>query len=109
MEDLEQKWLDTQILLKERFGKIPDMEGILFLIGVNELGRLPRKKFSKEQKQDLMHVAVCTLLGQLGYYEFTGRDEDGWPHFTELMPVPVKGMKEQEEILKACIIHYFGD
>lgn len=107
MEDFEQKWLDTENLLRERFGKLPDMEGILFLIGVNELGRLPRKKFSKEQKQDLMHIAVCTLLSQHGFYEFTGRDAEGWPHFAELEPVPVRGIMEQERMLKECVIHYF--
>lgn len=110
MENMEQRWLDVEKLLEERFDKKPDMEGILFLIGVNELNpdRLPVIKFSKEQKQDLMHVAVCTLLTQVGYYEPAGRDEDGWPHFTETSAIPAMNMKEQEEILKACIINYFG-
>lgn len=94
-------------MLRERFGKVPDLEGILFLVGVNELGRMPRRKFSKEQKQDLMHIAVCTLLSQHGFYEFTGRDEDGWPHFRELEPVSVNGLAEQEQMLKECIVHYF--
>ncbi len=107
MDNFEQRWLDTQMLLKERFGKVPDMEGILFLIGINELSGQPAKKFSKEQKQDLMHIAVCTLLCQLGYYEFVGRDEDGWPHFNELSQVSVKGISEQERMLKECVIRYF--
>ncbi len=107
MENFEQRWLETETLLKERFGKVPDMEGILFLIGVNELGRMPRKKFSKEQKQDLMHIAVCTLLSQLGYYEYAGRDEDGWPHFRDIEQVAVKGIREQEQMLKECVISYF--
>lgn len=107
MENFEQRWLDIEILLKDRFGKIPDLEGILFLIGVNELGKLPRKKFSKEQKQDLMHVAVCKLLCQKGYYEYVGRDEEGWPHFNELNHLDVAGIKDQEILLKECIVHYF--
>lgn len=107
MDNFEQRWLNTEMLLKERFDKVPDMEGILFLIGVNELGRMPRKKFSKEQKQDLMHVAVCTLLSQLGYYAPVGRDEEGWPHFNELMPVPASGIKDQEQMLKECVVRYF--
>src|ERR1700743_3645297 len=107
MENFDKRWQDTEALLLERFGKIPDMEGILFLIGVNELGRLPRKKFSKEQKQDLMHIAVCTLLSQLGYYTFIARDDDGWPHFDSIMPVPVTGIGEQERMLKECVIRYF--
>ena len=107
MENFEQRWVETEEMLRERFGKVPDMEGILFLIGVNELGKLPRKKFSKEQKQDLMHIAVCTLLCQLGYYEYVGRDEEGWPHFNELMLVSVKGIAEQERMLKECVVRYF--
>lgn len=107
MENFEQRWKDTEAFLNERFGKIPDMEGMLFLIGVNELGRLPRRKFSKEQKQDLMHVAVCTLLSQLGYYTYLGRDEEGWPHFEEMMPIPAAGLNDQEQMLKECIIRYF--
>ena len=47
----------------ERFGKKPDLEAILFLIGMQEYGQL-KDKFTKEQKQDLMHVAVCLLLSQ---------------------------------------------
>lgn len=102
-------WAGVQALLLERFGKIPDMEGTLFLIGINELGQGPkRSKFTKEQKQDLMHIAVCTLLSQLDYYKFIGRDEEGWPHFETLAPVPQMTMMEQESILKACIVHYFG-
>lgn len=107
MENFEQRWIETEKLLTERFGKVPDMEGILFLIGVNELGSLPRKKFSKEQKQDLMHIAVCTLLCQLGYYEYAGRDADNWPHFNELQHVTLKGIGEQERMLKECIVRYF--
>ena len=109
MENFEQRWIDTEFLLRERFEKVPDMEGILFLIGVNELGRMPRRKFSKEQKQDLMHVAVCTLLSQHGFYEFVGRDEEGWPHFKEVEEVSIKGIAEQERMLKECMIRYFED
>ena len=73
--------------LVERFGKKPDMEAILFLIGIQEFGHV-RDKFTKEQKQDLMHVAVCTLLSQSGYYEIEGYDDDGWPHFRQLKTAP---------------------
>ncbi len=107
MDNFEQRWIETEAMLKERFGKLPDMEGILFLIGINELGQLPRRKFSKEQKQDLMHIGVCTLLTQHGFYEFAGRDEDGWPHFKEIEPVPVRGLEQQELMLKECVINYF--
>ena len=108
MENFDSRWKNVEQLLTERFGKIPDMEGILFLIGVNELGAMPkRKKFSKEQKQDLMHIAVCTLLSQDGYYELLGRDGDGWPHFVEVNSVPAADMQSQEQLLKECVVNYF--
>ena len=90
----------------ERFGKKPDMETILFLIGIQELGDI-RKKFTKEEKQDLMHVAVCSLFRQSGYYELEAVDEDGWPHFTQLKALPVMGVTEQENFLKDHILLYF--
>ena len=108
MEKFEERWKEVEDLLQERFGKLPDMEGILFLIGVNELGMLPRRrKFTKEQKQDLMHIAVCSLLSRKGYFRFVDRDEEGWPHFEELRPVEVSGLDGQERLLKECVIDYF--
>jgi len=110
MDQFEERWLAVEEMLRQRFDKVPDMEGILFLIGVNELGRMPqkRKSFTKEQKQDLMHIAVCTLLGQLGYFEFEGRDEEGWPHFRKTGTVEAGGLQGQERLLKECVIRYFN-
>lgn len=82
------------------------METILFLVGIQEFGEL-RNKFSKEQKQDLMHVAVCSLFRQSGYYELERVDEDGWPHFRQLKALPVMTMPEQENFLKDHILLYF--
>ena len=82
------------------------METILFLIGVQEYGQ-SEAKFTKEQKQDLMHVAVCTLLMQSGYYEIEGYDRDKWPHFKQLKALPVMDMIQQENFLKDHILLYF--
>ncbi len=106
MDNFEERWKRVETLLEERFGKIPDMEGMLFLIGMNELG-IVRRKFSKEQKQDLMHIAVCTLLSKRGYYEFAGRDADGWPHYEYIKPVEATDMAGQEQVLKECAVEYF--
>lgn len=104
--DLQTRWWALEAKLVERFGKKPDMEAILFLIGVQELGEL-RKKFSKEQKQDLMHVAVCSLFAQSGYYELEKVDEDGWPHYRQLKGLPVMDMTGQENFLKDHVLLYF--
>ncbi len=112
MEDwqLDFEWLRVRHYLKNSFHKesLPDLNAVLFLIGVQELGRW-KSKFTKEEKQDLMHIAICRLLSSDGFYEFEGRDQDGWPHFKAIKPFRVKGVEEQEEYLKLKIIQYFKD
>ena len=92
----------------DKFGKKPDVEAVLFLIGVQEIRNL-KKKFSKEQKQDLMHVAVCSVLSVSGYYKIETHDADGWPHFTQLKPLPQYNMIDQENFLKDHILLYFEE
>ena len=105
-DDLQTRWWTLEAKLVERFGKKPDLETTLFLIGIQELGAV-KEKFTKEQKQDLMHVAVCSLLAPSGYYELAAADEDGWPHFRQLKPMPEMNATEQENFLKDHILLYF--
>jgi hypothetical protein len=107
-DDLQTRWWKLEAMLLERFNKKPDLEGVLFLIGIQEFGDI-RDKFTKEQKQDLMHVAVCSLLSRSGYYHLDGVDEDGWPHFTQLKEIPVMDMIEQENFIKDHVLLYFGE
>ncbi|MCZ2101811.1 MAG: hypothetical protein LC107_09775 [Chitinophagales bacterium] len=103
------EWLRVRSIVKDALKRssLPDFQAILFLIGVQELGRIPKNKFTKEEKTDLMHIAVCTLLEMKGYYEFLGRDQDGWPHWKEIKPFDIKGEQEQEAYLTDLIIEYF--
>jgi hypothetical protein len=105
-DDLQSRWWSLEAKLMEKFGKKPDLESILFLIGIQEFGQT-RDKFSKEQKQDLMHVAVCSLLSQSGYYEQEYLDEEGWPHFRQLKALPEVSLIEQENFIKDHVLLYF--
>ena len=105
-DDLQLRWWKLEEKFMNKFGKKPDVEAVLFLIGIQEIRNL-KKKFSKEQKQDLMHVAVCSLFAQSGYYELEKVDEDGWPHFRQLKALPVMDMIEQENFMKDHILLYF--
>ena len=105
-DDLQQRWWKLEEKLMSRFGKKPDMEAILFLIGIQEFGQI-KNKFTKEQKQDLMHVAICSLLSASGYYFLLGTDDEGWPHFEQLKPIPELDVIEQENFLKDHILLYF--
>jgi len=105
-DDLQTRWWNLEAKMIDRFGKKPDLEGILFLVGIQEFGNI-RDKFTKEQKQDLMHVAVCSLLSRSGFYQLNGTDDDGWPHFTQLKEIPVMNMIEQENFIKDHVLLYF--
>ena len=107
-DDLQTRWWNLEAKLVERFGKKPDLETILFLIGIQELGG-EKEKFTKEQKQDLMHIAVCTLLMPSGYYEVEKKDDDGWPHFRQLKQMPDMNAFEQENFLKDHVLLYFEE
>ena len=106
---LKEKWEDILIMLSEKFadGEKIGVEGVLFLIGVQELGH-GYKNFSKEEKQDILHVALCTILEPFGYYKFEGIDEQGWPHFAEIKKLPPLKRGEQTRLMKEAIILYFN-
>jgi hypothetical protein len=105
---LEFEWGRVRRLVKEAFRKDqePGLDVILYLIGIQELG-LIKRSFTKEEKQDLMHIAVCKLLSFDGYYEFIGKDQDGWPHWELIAKLPFDNLEEQECYLKQKIVQYF--
>jgi hypothetical protein len=82
------------------------MKVMLFLIGVQELGKGPLK-FSKRQKEELMHIANCRLFSELGFYELEGVDQDGWPHWKLIKAIPAYTLLEQEMIMRSLMISYF--
>lgn len=92
--------------LKERFDTEPDYDSILFLIGLQELGK-PFKKYKKDQKLEVMHVAICTLLEPYGFYEYMGKDDDGWPHWKLKENLPFLDAKQQNKLIIDSIIDYF--
>lgn len=99
------RWYKVREKIRQDFGKRPDINAMLFIIGINEVG-IVREEWSKEDKQNLMHVAVCRLLAMDGYYIFEKTDEDGWPHYTENKSLPPLNIKEQEDLLKKNIVLY---
>lgn len=106
---LQKDWVDLLYKIKEATGKRPaDLNAVLFLIGVQELGR-GNRSFSKEEKQDLMHIAICKVLSLVGYYELQGVDDEGWPHWKSIKKLPRFDLMEQEKLLKIQIIQYFKE
>jgi hypothetical protein len=107
-EQLKQRWEKVVTLLSNRFadGENLDLDAVIYLVGVQELGQLHRK-FKKDEKINLMHIAICRLLEPFGYYEFEYFDEQGWPHYKVLEQLPSLKAGEQSILMKEAIVQYF--
>lgn len=104
---LQKKWVKLLSSLQHTFGKrTRDLNNVLYLIGVQELGQ-GMLDFSKEEKQDLMHIAICKVLSLADFYVLEGRDEEGWPHWKPTNKLPRLDIVEQEQLLKIFVVEYF--
>ena len=81
-EQLKTRWEKVVQILSHQFaeGDIVDLDAIIYLIGVQELGQF-KQAFKKDEKLNLMHIAICRLLEPYGYYQFDFVDKEGCPHY----------------------------
>lgn len=107
-EQLKERWESVVKILSERFadGDELDLDGIIYLIGIQELGKF-KQAFKKDEKVNLMHIAICRLLEPYGYYEFDFFDNDGWPHYKVKEELPPLKAGEQTILMKEAIVNYF--
>ena len=106
-KEIKSKWLQIVEFIEKNFDKKPDLNAVLFLIGIRELGELHEKPFTKEEKTHLMHIANCRVLSYSGYYKLIGSDKKGWPVWEKDLPIPNLTLLEQENLLRQHIIEYF--
>jgi hypothetical protein len=107
-EQLKQRWAEVEEKLSRQFadGEKLELDAIIYIIGLQELGQLHRK-YKKDHKLDLMHIAICRLLEPYGYYEFEFYDDEGWPHYKVLEHLPTLKAGEQAVLMKEAIVQYF--
>lgn len=107
-EETKQNWENIQKEISQKFGggETMDVDAIIYLIGIQELGQGFRKN-SKDDKIDIMHIAICKLLEPFGFYEFDFFDNDGWPHYKVIDELPSLKPGEQSVLMKEAIVMYF--
>lgn len=107
-ELLKQRWELVVEKLSAQFadGDVLELDAILYLIGVQELGQLHRR-FKKDDKVNLIHIAICKVLEPYGYYKFDFVDEQGWPHYKVTETLPHLRAGEQTVLMKEAIVNYF--
>ncbi len=107
-EQLKLQWETLQVKISEKFGggELLDIDAIIYLIGIQELGK-GHQRFKKDDKLNIMHIAICTLLEPFGFYAFDYFDEDGWPHYKTLDELPNLKPGEQSVLMKEAVVMYF--
>ena len=105
---LKDRWDRLLTVLSERFsgGESLDVEGVLYLVGLQELGQI-HQKMKKDDNVNLIHIGICTVLEPYGYYRFDFYDEEGWPHFELLEALPPLKPGEQSILMKEALVAYF--
>jgi len=104
--EFERRWKEVIGQLEKIFGGDLELEGILFVIGVQELGQGTRR-FKKDEKLDLIHIGICTILSPYGYYEFSHYDNEKWPHYEAIKKLPFLNDSDQKLFMKRAIVDYF--
>ena len=105
---LKERWERLVNILSNQFsqGEDLDLDAIIYLIGVQELGKV-HQTYKKDEKLNLMHIAICRLLEPYGFYEFEFYDEEGWPHYKVKEELPPLKAGEQTILMKDAIVNYF--
>lgn len=106
--EFEKIWNKAVEKISTLYGEKLDYTTILFLIGVQEL-KQDFRKFTKNEKVDLIHIGMCSILAPYGYYTFSGKDKDGWPHFERSENLPRLSVEDQEKFVKQAIMKYFEE
>jgi hypothetical protein len=107
-EQLKNRWEQVVTFLSNKFaeGEVLDLDAIIYIIGIQELGKF-HQLFKKDEKVNLMHIAICRLLEPYGYYEFDYFDQEGWPHYKVKEALPTLKAGEQTVLMKEAIVNYF--
>ena len=107
-KELKDQWETLVSILTERFSETEsiDIEGILYLIGIQELGQV-HERFKKDDNVDIIHIGICSALESFGYYAFDYFDDDRWPHFKLIEELPPLKPGEQSILMKEAVVHYF--
>jgi hypothetical protein len=106
--EIEKKYRELERKLSTQFadGDTVKIDAILYLIGVQELGK-GMQQFSKDDKVNLMHIAVCKIFEPFGHYKFMHLDEDGWPHYEAVNLLPEMDVEQQAQYMKEAVVLYF--
>ncbi len=105
---VRERWPQLQEWTRRRFGKRADVEGVLFLIGLQELGRGAAPDLDKARKEQILLEGTFCAFETLGYYERTGIEDNGHWIWEQRKSMPADLTKAEEEVmLRQAALAYF--
>ena len=103
-----QAWKRLAQWLDESLGCGDDLDGILFLIGLQETSRAYEPNLDKASKQKLVTEGTYCVFECLGYYDRVGMETDGFWIWEPRSDLPTQlSTDAQEALLREAILCYF--
>lgn len=102
-----ENWQRACNYFKKRFDVEEDLQTFVYLIGMQELGKI-QDRFTKEEKLDIMNIGLCRLLSEFNYYRLVKTDNDGWPHYERIQFLPDLDASQSENLVKEAITIYLN-
>jgi len=104
---LERRWDNLIDDMESRFGRKPDIEALLFLIGVQSVGRGYEPDLPKERKQSLIMEGSYLAFETLDVYARVGMERNGFFIWEKIVDLPKLSVDDQEKLLRIGILNYF--
>lgn len=108
-EVLDRRWSELLSRVEAQFGRVPDVDALLFLIGVQSVGRGYEPDLPKERKQSLIMEGSYLALETLGVYARVGMERNGFLIWEKALELPPLSVDEQEKLLRIGILNYFEE
>lgn len=103
---MNNEWDEFLLRASNHFKVMANLEFLLFIIGIQELGQ-GYKQYSKQEKMDLIALAQCKLMSMNGYAKEKGCDAEGWPVYQSITEIEELAPSKKEQLIKKAIIEYF--
>jgi hypothetical protein len=104
---LKDRWDSLVSEISTRFGRKPDIDSLLFLIGVQSVGRGYEPDIPKERKQSLIMEGSYLAFETIGVYQRVGMERNGFWIWQKNFDLPELTVDEQEKLLQVGILNYF--
>ncbi len=104
-EEVRVAWPRLKTWLADALGCGDDIEGILFLIGIQESQQTYAPDLGKNVKEQLVNKGAYWVLEALGYYERVGMEADG--RWIWEMRKSLPDGEDRETLLRMAILRYF--